>query len=82
MTEKISIVESKGSGLVMVKHDGYTLASLFYCREEYKDERCYPTRARALELAKIIARHLVPTNPVMTERGIDFCPMSCTFKSE
>ena len=82
MTEKISIVESKGAGLVYVKHDGYTLAIFNYCREGHEDEQCYPTHARALELAKLIAHYLIPTNPVMTERGIDFYPMYCTFKSE
>lgn len=82
MTNEISIIENKRVGILKVKHKGNLIASLNYCREGREDERCYPTREQAIELARTITRRLVASNPVMTERGIDFCPKDCIFQDE
>lgn len=82
MTYEISIVDNKRVGILKVKYDGDTFAIFNYCREGDEKEQCYPTRERAIEMAKIVVRHLIPTNPVRTERGIDFCPMYCAIQDE
>lgn len=82
MTNEISIVDNKRVGILKVKYDGDTFAIFNYCREGDEKEQCYPTRERAIEMAKMVARHLIHTNPVMTERGIDLCPTDCTIQDE
>jgi hypothetical protein len=82
MTNEISIVDNKRVGILKVKYEGATFAIFNYCREGGEKEQCYPTRERAIEMAKMVARHLIHTNPVMTERGIDLCPTDCTIQDE
>lgn len=72
-TNEISIADNKRVGILKVKYDGDTFAIFNYCREGDEKEQCYPTRERAVEMAKMVARHLIHTNPIMTERGIDLC---------
>lgn len=72
MTNEISIVDNKRVGILKVKYEGDTFAIFNYCREGDEKEQCYPTRERAIEMAKMVARHLIHANPVMTERALTF----------
>lgn len=81
-TNDISIVDNKRVGILKVKYGGDTFAIFNYCREGDEKEQCYPTRERAIEMAKMVARHLIHANLVMTERGIDLYPIYCTIQDE
>ena len=81
-TNDISIVDNKRVGILKVKYDGDPFAIFTYCWEGAEKEQCYPTRERAIEMAKMVARHLINANPVMTERGIDLYPTDCTIQDE
>lgn len=81
-TNDISIVDNKRIGILKVKYKGDTFAIFNYCREGDEKEQCYPTHERAIEMAKMVARHLIHANPVRTERGIDFYPIYCSIEDE
>ena len=57
-TNDISIVDNKRVGILKVKYDGDTFAIFNYCREGDEKEQCYPTRERAIEMAKMVAQSL------------------------
>lgn len=78
--DKVAILEDKGFGFFRVTHCGSVIADFLYCTGS--GEQGYMTRDSAKKLATKIVRHLIHTNPVMTERGIDLYPTDCTIQDE